>query len=68
MRTTDSCKAANFDIIGVNKLITDEYWPKYWPDCNFRGFKLELRDKEEDIISRIRLTDEQGVPLIYKIW
>ena len=64
MRTIDSCKAANCDIIGVNKFVVDEHWP----DCNFKGFKLELRDKQDDIISRIRLTDEQGVPLIYKIW
>ena len=53
-------KAASFDIVGVSKFAVDECWTAGY----FGGLKLELKDKNGDIIEWIRLTDEQGVPLI----
>lgn len=59
-KTRDSFKAASFDIVGVSKFTVDECLT----DGYFGGLKLEIKDKGGDIIDWIRLTDEQGVPLI----
>lgn len=59
-KTRDSFKAASFDIVGVSKFTVDECRTAGY----FGGLKLELKDKDGDIIDWIRLTDEQGVPLI----
>lgn len=63
-KTRDSFKAASCDIIGDSKFTVDECRTAGY----FGGIKLELKDKDGDIIDWIRLTDEQGVPLIAKIW
>jgi len=59
-KTKDHFKAASLNIVGVNKFAVD--------GCRIAGYfgslKLELKDKDGDIIAWIRLTDEQGVPLI----
>jgi len=59
-KTRDYFKAASFDIVGVSKFTVDECRTAGY----FGGLKLELKDKDGDIIDCIRLTDEQGVPLI----
>jgi len=56
----DSFKAASFDIVGVRKFTIDECRTAGY----FGGLKLEIKDKDGDIIDWIRLTDEQGAPLI----
>ena len=59
-KSRDSFKAASFDIVGVSKFTLDECRTAGY----FVGLKLELKDKDGDIIDWIRLTDEQGTPLI----
>ena len=63
-KTRDSFKAASFDIVGVSKFTVDECRTAGY----FGGLKLEIKDKDGDTIDWNRLTDEQGVPLIYVIY
>ena len=59
-KSRDSFKATSFDIVCVSKFTVDECRTAGY----FGGVRLELKDKDGDIIDFIRLTDEQGVPLI----
>jgi len=59
-KSRDFFKAASFDIVGVSKFTLDECRMAGY----FGGVRLELKDKDGDLIDWIRLTDEQGVPLI----
>ncbi len=59
-KTRDSFKAVSFDIVSVSKFTVDKCRTAGY----FGGLKLELKNKDEDIIDWIRLTDEQGIPLI----
>ena len=59
-KTRDALKAASFDIVGVSKFAVDEFQTVGY----FGGLKLELKDQDGNIIDWIRLTDEQGQPLV----
>ncbi len=59
-KTRDALKAASFDIVGVSKFAVDEFQTVGY----FGGLKLELKDQDGNIIDWIRLTDEQGEPLV----
>jgi len=63
-KTRDALKAANYDIVGVSKFAIDEFQTVGY----FGGLKLELKDKDGNIIDWIRLADEQGEPLVKIIW
>ena len=63
-KTRDVHKAASFDIVGVSKFAVDEFRTVGY----LGGVKLELKDKNGNIIDWIRLADEQGEPLVNIIW
>ncbi|MHC4558360.1 MAG: hypothetical protein ACYTFW_12900 [Planctomycetota bacterium] len=60
----NALKAESFDIVGVSKIVLDEFQTVGY----FGGPRLELKDKDGNIIDWIRLTDEQGEPLVNIIW